>query len=145
MSIITPSLYSTSDLWIVSALLLLCLFLSLQNLKGFFSKTIHTLNSAYTDHTHWRVKTNTLKVNGTAILISTPLTILVVILPHKPTEQEHGQTSECESVFVEYVIIISSQNESLYYAADEGNVKRVRQCISDGADVNFNKVSFQLF
>ena len=50
-----------------------------------------------------------------------------------------------ESVFVEYVIIISSQNESLYYAADEGNVKRVRQCISDGADVNFNKVSFQLF
>ena len=47
-------------------------------------------------------------------------------------------------MFVEYVIIISSQNVSLYNAAAEGNVERVRQCISDGADVNYNKVSFQL-
>ena len=73
------------------------------------------------------------------------LWLSLILLPHKPTEQEHGQTSECESVFVEYVIIISSQNVSLYNAAAEGNVERVRQCISDGADVNFNKVSFQLF
>ncbi len=41
------------------------------------------------------------------------------------------------------ILLLSLQNESLYWAAVRGNVESTKKCISDGANVNYqDEVSY---